>query len=133
MKHINEYFSQSEKISSIDEYLLSKRQQKANSIDMENPHEMGCLVEAAGSLVKKLDEYFTKITPKYHTNYYVPELYTLSREDAKECIDPKRDAYCIYEVPEEYDTFEKFEEFIYKYEYGDIKLKDLKEIYYDDL
>ena len=119
-------------MKSIYEFLLSKRQQKAVTIDMDNPHEMGCLVDAAGSLAKKLDECFTKITPKYH-GYYTAELYTLSREDAKECIDPKRDEYCIYEVPEEYDTFEKFEEFIYKYEYGDIKLKDLKEIYYDDL
>ena len=141
MLTILEYFSQSEKISSIDEYVFNKtissideyllsKTQHPKTYDIENPHDFGCLVEAYHDAWDMLYDKFNDVLIEPDNGD--PGLFFITKDDAKENIKPK-DMVRIYEVPEKYDTLKKFSEFEEEYIHGEITLEDLKQIRLEDL
>ena len=141
MQNINEYVLRSKKpslvneyvskytISSIDEYLLSKKHPNASSHAIQDEY---CLVGAYGEAYQELVDDYADCMIESEAGF--PNLFLLKKQEIRPMLEDPENQIIVYKIPSKFNTLSDMDKFQEEYDTGmHDPDEDLEEILPEDL
>ena len=141
MQNINEYVLRSKKpslvneyvskytISSIDEYLLSKKHPNASSHAIQDEY---CLVGAYGEAYQELVDDYADCMIESEACF--PNLFLLKKQEIRPMLEDPENQIIVYKIPSKFNTLSDMDKFQEEYDTGmHDPDEDLEEILPEDL